>query len=87
MEIKTKYEIGQRVWIVYKNAKGGTVDVYDDIINWITYDETGINYGLKDCCEDIRESDVILYEEIDKMVAEIKRLMKEIREEEGTNID
>ena len=31
MEIKTKYEIGQRIWVVYENR--GEVSVYDDYID------------------------------------------------------
>lgn len=33
MDIKTKYEIGQRIWFVYEKNK--EVHVYDDIINEI----------------------------------------------------
>ena len=81
MNIKTKYNIGDRIWVVYQ--KYDVVCVYDDFIAWITYDEDGINYGLKECCDDIRENRVILYEETDKLVEKIKQIMQEIREKEG----
>lgn len=87
MNIKTKYEIGQRIWVVYENEKGGTVEVYDDVIAWIIYDDEGLKYGLKECCEDLSETSITLYEETDKLVKKIKQLMQEIREKEGTNID
>lgn len=80
MDIKTKYNIGDRIWVIYQ--KRGEICVYDDFISWITYDEEGINYGLKECGDDIRENRVILYEETDKLVEKIKELMQEIREKE-----
>ena len=41
MTIKTKYEIGQRVWIVYENR--GEACVYDDEIDEIFVNDEGIN--------------------------------------------
>ena len=37
MNIKTKYEIGQRIWFIYEKNK--EVHVYDDVISEIVIDE------------------------------------------------
>ena len=80
MTIQTKYEIGQHVWVVYENNK--EVCVYDDYIAYISI-EDGLTYVLKETYEDIREEEIILYEETDKLVDKIKKIMQEIREKEG----
>lgn len=81
MEIKTKYEIGQRVWIAYENK--GEACVYDDYIEEICVNDDGINYMLKEACIDGKEEEIILYEDTDKLVERIKQIMQEIREEES----
>lgn len=85
MNIKTKYEIGDRVWIVYE-AKG-EVSVYDDeIINIVIDSDKQLLYCSKCGYEEFKEDEVILYEELDKMAEKVKQVMQEIREKEG-NID
>ena len=42
MKIETKYEIGQRIWIVYEYE--GEVNVFDDIIEEIIIDKNCISY-------------------------------------------
>ena len=81
MTIKTKYEIGQRVWIVYENR--GEACVYDDYIDEIFVGENGLYYILKEACIDRAEEDIVLYEDTDKLVAKIKQIMQEIREKES----
>lgn len=81
MTIKTKYEIGQRVWIIYENK--GEVCVYDDYIEEIGVDDKRIYYMLKEACIDREEKDIILYEDTDKLVEKIKQIMEEIREKES----
>ena len=84
MEIKTKYEIGQHIWTI--NKHNGVVEIYDDYIGWVSYDDEGLTYGLKETCNDIKENDLLLYEETDKLGEKIKQLMQEIRmEEENSN--
>ena len=65
MTIKTKYEIGQRVWIVYRHKR--EVCVYDDYIIEICIGKDELCYMLKDCCDEVAEEDVILYDETDKL--------------------
>ena len=80
MLIQTKYEIGQRVWIIYENQ--GEACIYDDYINEICVNDYGIYYMLKEACVGLYEQDLILYEDTDKLVEKIKQTMQEIRESE-----
>lgn len=77
MKIETKYDIGQHIWFVYKNC--GEVCIYDDYIAWISYEDE-LLYGLKESCNDIREEDVILYEDTEGLINRVKKVMEEIRE-------
>ncbi len=81
MNIKTKYEIGQRVWIVYKN-KGEVCTYCEPIIN-IAIDENGFYYCTDNSYDEIKEEDIILEDDKDKLFNKIKRFMKEIDEEEN----
>ena len=73
MDIKTKYEIGQRIWVVDEHKQ--EVHVYDDTIREIVLDEDGITYELINCWESIKEQDVILYEDTIGLVNKIKELL------------
>lgn len=81
MTIQTKYEIGQRAWIVYENK--GEVCIYDDIIAEIGVDGKRIYYILENACIDIGEEEIVLYEDTDKLVEKIKEIMKDIRKKES----
>lgn len=80
MTIQTKYEIGQRVWVVYENQ--GEACVYDDYIEEACVNNDGLFYILKEACIDAKEENIVLYEETDKLVERIKQVMKEVRERE-----
>lgn len=81
MIIQTKYEIGQRVWIIYENR--GEVCVYDDLIEEIGVDDNRIYYILENACIDISEKDIVLYDDTDELVEKIKETMQEIRKKES----
>ena len=81
MTIKIKYEIGQRVWIIYENQ--GEACIYDDYIDEICIGENGLYYRVKEACIDRAEEDIVLYEDTDKLVEKIKQIMQEIREKES----
>lgn len=81
MTIKIKYEIGQRVWIIYENQ--GEACIYDDYIDEICIGENGLYYMVKEACIDRAEEDIVLYEDTDKLVEKIKQIMQEIREKES----
>lgn len=80
MEVKTKYEIGQRVWVVYRHKS--EVCVYDDYIIEICVGKDGLCYMLGDYCDDVAEQNIILYDETDKLVEKIKQIAEEIKNEE-----
>lgn len=83
MNIKTKYEIGTHIWIVYEN--NGEVHVYDDeIVNIVIDEDKELLYCSKCGYEEFKEEEVILYEELDKMAKKVKQVMLEIREKEGS---
>ena len=80
MKIETKYNIGDHIWVVYKER--ATVGIYDEYINEIAINKNNqITYYMGNC-EDFEEDKIILYEEKDKLLAQIEKLMEEINEEE-----
>lgn len=81
MVIQTKYEVGQRVWIIYEDR--GEVCIYDDYIIEICVGKDGLCYMLRDYCDDVAEEDIVLYDETDKLVEKIKQIMEEIRDKES----
>lgn len=81
MTIKTKYEIGQKVWIIYENK--GEACVYDDYIEEICIGENGLYYMLKEACIDVIENNIVLYEDTDKLVEKIKQIMEKMKTEKN----
>lgn len=79
MVINNKFEIGQRVFIVYKYQ--GEVSVYDDYIAEISINNNGINYWLEYATTDRVESDLVDYNDTDALVTKIKKLLEELEEE------
>ena len=79
MKINTKYEIGQHVWHIYENK--GEVCVFDDFIGWITI-EDDMYYTLKESTVDVKEEDIILYEDTDTLLKKIIEIVKDIRKKE-----
>ena len=75
MKIETKYNIGDRVWIVYESQ--GEVCVYDTEILEIGYDKDGINYYTKEC-NDYEEDFLIPYNKKEELLKRIETLMNEI---------
>lgn len=80
MFIETKYKLEQRVWVVYEHQ--GEACVYDDYIEEVCVNKDGLFYILKKACIDVKEEDIILYEEKGKLVEKIKQIMREIEERE-----
>lgn len=79
MQINTKYEIGQHVWHIYENK--GEVCVFDDFIGWITI-EDDMYYTLKESSVDVKEEDIIIYEDTDTLLKRIVTIMEDIRNKE-----
>lgn len=74
MEIKTKFNIGDRVWIVYENK--GEISVYSDIIDTFMIDKDGrvwVFFKYSDAAE-MEEKDLIGYDDTQKLLQKIKEL-------------
>lgn len=97
MKIETKYNIGDKVWIIYegtfynsatgKHENSGEVSLYTDTINEITFYESGLIYGCEDCPEGLKEKDVILFDEKDKLLQRIEELTIKIDKRDGKEYD
>ena len=79
MKIETKYNIGDRVWVVYEAR--GEVSVYDTIIEEIVHNKTETYYFGKEAI-DIHETNMIPYNDSDELYNKIIDLMNEIHERE-----
>lgn len=71
MEIKTKYEIGQKVWVLIENIEHKEIEVFSDTISGIVIYENKICYFLKELCDEIDEKDIITYENTELLVKKI----------------
>ncbi len=74
MEIKTKFNIGDRVWIVYENK--GEISIYSDIIDTFMIDKEGriwVFFKYSDAAE-MEEKDLIGYDSPLKLLQKIKEL-------------
>ena len=77
MEIKTKYDIGHKVWCAELSAQNGvkTIDLASGIITGINI-ENGrrISYFFDEWCADYYEEDVIAYEDTETLIKRLKEL-------------
>lgn len=84
MKIETKYNIGDRVWIVYEaNTQyglAGEVSIYSATIEAIFVDDDGIHYSTE--YNDNKEDEVVLYTDHEGLVKSIIDLMNKINERE-----
>lgn len=84
MVVKTKFDIGDKVWICYKDRD--EIHVYQDVIKEIvivgdiehtpmgTTSIQQIEYIGNICCEGILEEEVIAYDDSNKLIETIRRL-------------
>lgn len=79
MEIKTKYNLNDHVWIVY--AHQGEVCIYDTYIESMVYDSDGISY-LTSELNDYLENEIILYDNKEELLKKIEEVMQKIHESE-----
>ena len=88
MKIETKYNIGDKVWIVYEantpNGLSGEVNVYDAVIESITVDSEGLYYNTQYC--DNKENEIVPYEDKEALVAKIIEVMNAIHKREEENV-
>ena len=97
MQIKTKYNIGDRVWVVkeadYYNIEtkkrelAGVLEVFDDYIESIQVYNEGIIYVLRQAdMLELFEHEVILYEDKKGLVERIEEVMEIINKRENGNL-
>ena len=81
MDIKNKFNIGDKVWVIYENH--GEISLYNDTIDEICIRESGIYYILKEVCIDKEEKNLVLYLDKEGLLNKIYEIMQEIRKKEG----
>lgn len=84
MEIKTKYNIGQRVWYPEINKTGGnaTIDLASGIISGISIEKDNkIEYFFDEWCCDVEEEEIIAYEDTEKLINKLIELDNQIIKE------
>ena len=87
MEIKTKYNIGDRVWIVKERELAGVLEVFDDYIELIQVYNEGVIYVSRQAdMLDLFEHDIILYKDKEKLLKKIEEVMKSIHDRESGNL-
>lgn len=81
MEIKTKFNIGDRVWIVEEYQ--GEVLVYSDTIESFCISKDGITPWFKDSdAFELKEEELISYEDKESLIQKIYKLDKTLNEKE-----
>lgn len=97
MEIKTKYNIGDRVWVVkeadYYNSEtnkrelAGVLEVFDDYIESIQVFNEGVIYNLRQAdMLEFYEHEIILYDDKKTLVNRIEKEVQKIHDRENGNL-
>lgn len=76
MNIKTKFEIGQIVYVVFREDNEVWVKVFDDAIQEIVIGEDGVTYYLTKICEEFKEEDLIPINNSEALTDRIDYLLK-----------
>lgn len=81
MQINTKYDIGTHIWVVDIHNQGGELYLYDTYINGVVIDKKEFYYTADDQNYiEVKEEDIILYEDKDKLYEVIEEKMKKANE-------
>ena len=84
MKLESKYEIGQKIWIVYSNK--GEVCIYDDTISEIAKNKSHMYYVTETACIELEEDEIIPYENTIQLLEKIimsRKTLKELELETG----
>lgn len=73
MKIETKYNIGDYIWYVYMDE--GEVHIFDDYIVEIVINNNDIVYICEEACDEIKQDNVVLYEDMEGLYNSIKKLL------------
>lgn len=82
MKIETKFNIGERVWVVYEY--NGELSVYSDVIDGFSIDNKGdLTVYLKDSDYfEYNEDNLILYDDTEALIEKIIDTDKQINSRE-----
>lgn len=75
MEIKTKYKPGDHIMVIGYNELSKQVEVYEDYIDCVCIEKNGYLYITENSIK-LKEDEIILYEEQDKVRNEIYYLLE-----------
>lgn len=81
MNIKTKFKLNQKVYLIFKEDNEPYVKILDDVIQQIVVDEDGIVYFCKKLCEEFKENELVDAKDINKLIPKIKQLLEAVKEE------
>lgn len=77
VDIKTKFNIGDKIWVV--DSDGGVINVYSDTIeSFLVNEDEIIIYCVDSDCIELRESDIVLYDDTEALIEKIIELDKEL---------
>ena len=79
--IEMKYDIGTKIWVVY--ILNGEISVYADNIQSYVVEDDREFYYVETGCSELKEEEIILYEDKDKLYKTICEKMNKILEKEG----
>lgn len=85
MQIKTKFNIGDRVWIVEEFK--GIVSAYSDIIESYNISKDGnIPWFKESDAFDVKEEELIAYEDKESLIQKIYKVDKTLIKKEEDNV-
>ena len=77
MNIKTKFKIGQEVYVIFKEDNEPYVKIFDDVITEITISKDGIVYYLTKILEEFKEDELVSKKDVNALIPKIRNFLKE----------
>ncbi len=84
MKIETKYSIGEKVYIVFKEDTDSFVKIFKDNIQEIVVQKNKILYYAESFCEEFEEDEIVPYSRKDLLVTKINELLESDKDERTT---
>lgn len=78
MNIKTKFELGEKVYCVYK--EDNIIKLFVDEVAEIVVSNDGIDYYGEIMCEEFKENEVVAYNDKEGLLNKIEELSSEKEE-------
>ena len=77
MNIKTKFKVGQEVYVIFKEDNEPFVKIFDDVITEITISKDGIVYYLTKIVEEFKEDELVSKKDVNALIPKIRNFLKE----------